>query len=523
MTQPKRALLSVTDKTGIVELAQTLVAAGVEILSTGGTARVLREAQVPVVDLAAYTGHPEMLDGRVKTLHPKVFGGILGRRDLESHRAQMDAHDVPPIDVVVVNLYDFEGTIGAEPPVEAAVEQIDIGGPSLLRAAAKNHPDVLVLCEPESYGWVGERIAAGASVTVEERRRLAVRVFRHTARYDALISDWLDARTPEAEVFPERWTVPYDRIQTLRYGENPHQAAALYRVPGKARGWAGASVLQGKELSYNNLLDLDAALGLAVDLRVLSDTAQAVFIKHNNPCGAASASTAAEALAKARACDPVSAFGAVVSCTVPLDEEAARVLTEAFVEAVVAPGFDAGARGVLAKKKNLRVIEMADAADWSPRPADRVIRPVAGAALVQTADARADFDAELGQAKTVTRRPPSEAERQALTFAWTVAKHVRSNAIVFAQQDRVLAVGAGQMSRVDSVKICRLKAGEALAGSVVASDAFFPFRDGVDVLAEAGAQAIVQPGGSIRDEEVISAADEQGLAMLFTGIRHFRH
>jgi phosphoribosylaminoimidazolecarboxamide formyltransferase/IMP cyclohydrolase len=515
------ALLSVTDKTGVAEFGQRLASAGYRILSTGGTAKVLREAGVEVTDLAEFTRSPEMLDGRVKTLHPRVFGGILARRADAQHRSEMSAHDLEPIDVVAVNLYDFEGTLARDPSFEDAIENIDIGGPSLLRAAAKNHADVLVVVDPSDYAEIAERLLAGGTFDVAQRRALAAKVYAHTARYDALVAEYL--RGPEAS-FPPRLSVALDRIQTLRYGENPHQSAAFYRTAGpRAEGWAAAEVGQGKELSYNNLLDLDAAFGLAVDLGTTTDDAVAVYIKHNNPCGAATAGAPAEALAIARACDPVSAFGAVVASTRPLDRDAAEVLTESFTEAIVAPGYTDEARSVLAKRKNLRVLTLAAEA-WSvPARPPVQLRAVLGGYLAQSQDTGTSFAAEMDEARVVTQRAPDDEERRALRFAWAVAQHVRSNAIVFCRSDRVVAVGAGQMSRVDSVKICRLKAGDALDGSVVASDAFFPFRDGVDVLADAGARAIVQPGGSVRDDEVVAAADEHGLAMLFTGFRHFRH
>lgn len=512
------AVLSVTDKTGIGELGQALSSLGYTILSTGGTAKALRAAGVEVQDIADFTGTPEMLDGRVKTLHPKIFGGILGRRSRSDHVEQMNTHGLEAIDVVAVNLYDFEGTLAKDPSFEEAVENIDIGGPSLLRAAAKNHEDVTVLVDPSDYHEACNRLNTGTVDTLF-RRGLAAKVYQHTSRYDALIADYM-AESPSSI----GRVVAADRVQTLRYGENAHQTASHLRLPGRGPGWSDAVIHQGKALSYNNLLDLDAALGLAVDLGEISDQAHAVFIKHNNPCGAASADSVAEALAVARACDPVSAFGAVVASTKPVDEEGARVLTEAFFEAIVAPSYTEGARAVFAKKKNLRVLELGRVAAWKvPEFPPMVLRHVMGGYLEQSQDTGPGFGREVVEAKVVTRKAPDNAERRAMRFAWTVAKHVRSNAIVFTSKDRVLAVGAGQMSRVDSVKICRLKAGEALEGSVVASDAFFPFRDGVDVLAEAGAKAIVQPGGSVRDGEVIAAADEHGISMLFTGFRHFRH
>ena len=519
----QRALLSVTDKTGLVEFAKGLAELGFEIVSTGGTAKSLEAASVPVTPLERVTGWPEMLDGRVKTLHPLVHGGILARRDLPAHLEQASQHGIGLIDVVAVNLYDFGGAVArAETSFEEAVEQIDIGGPALLRASAKNHAFVLPVVDPDDYPRVLEALRAGERAEAL-RRALARKVFAHTARYDAAIARYLAGAEGDGE-FPEPLVEVHQRVEVLRYGENPHQGAAFYRPPGAPSGLAAATQLQGKELSYNNLLDLDAALGLTVDLGTGAAGAVAVYIKHNNPCGAAAHLDAAQALATARACDPVSAFGAVVAVSRSLDRAAAEVLTESFVEAVIAPDFSPEALAVLAGKKNLRVLRLPDDAAWRPPVVPGVeLRPVRGGVLAQTRDAAPTFGEEVRGARVVTRRAPSPAELAGLGFAWAVAKHVRSNAIVFALHDRVMAVGAGQMSRVDSVKICRQKAGEGLQGTVVASDAFFPFRDGVDHLAEAGATAIVQPGGSVRDPEVIAAADERGVAMIFTGVRHFRH
>lgn len=521
----RRALLSVTDKTGIVELAQGLARHGVEILSTGGTAKVLEAAGVKVRALADFTGSPEMLDGRVKTLHPRVHGGILARRDLATHLAEMQAHGLEPIDLVAVNLYDFSGAVQKGLSFEATVEEIDIGGPAMLRSAAKNHPAVLPLVDPADYLRVVEALDRGQDLEVSFRRGLAQKVYAHTARYDAMVAGWLEGQLGATDgPFPEVLERSYQRVQTLRYGENPHQVAAFYRDLGAPAGLAAAQVLQGKELSYNNLLDLDAALGLAVDLAATQTGATAVYIKHNNPCGVATASDLTTAIKRARDADAVSAFGAVIAVTQPIDEAAATLLTEAFVEAVIAPAVDEAALKVFAAKKNVRVLRLADPSAWRLPPAGLLeVRKVKGGSLVQSHDGGPAFLDEVKKARVVTRRPPTPEEWSALGYAWTVAKHVRSNAIVFSAPDRTLAVGAGQMSRVDSVKICRLKAGEVLRGAAVASDAFFPFRDGVDQLAEAGATAIIQPGGSIRDEEVITAADGHGVAMVFTGVRHFRH
>lgn len=520
----RRALLSVTDKTGIVELARRLAALGTEIISTGGTARAIEEGGVKVTKLAEYTGSPEMLDGRVKTLHPKVHGGILARRDLPDHLAQAEANGIGMIDLVAVNLYDFAGALARGASFEDTVEEIDIGGPTLLRAAAKNHAGVIVVVRPEDYGPILDKLEAGEEIDANERRRLAREVYGHTARYDAQVAGFFERATDDESDTPAVMTNSYERILPLRYGENPHQSAAFYRPVGQEPAMlAAAESLQGKALSFNNLLDLDSAMGLAIDLNVIQGDVAAVFIKHNNPCGAATAPDVKTAIEKARACDSLSAFGSVVAVTRPLDEDAARTLTEAFVEAIIAPGYDEAALAVLAKKKNLRVLRLPGDDLWKPAEGATDIRLVRGGALLQTKDSGKQIIDEVRTAKVVTKRAPTEQELAGLGFVWAAAKHVRSNAIVFGHADRLVGVGAGQMSRVDAVKICQLKAGDALSGTVVASDAFFPFRDGLDVLAEAGATAIAQPGGSIRDEEVVQAADEHGVAMVFTGVRHFRH
>jgi phosphoribosylaminoimidazolecarboxamide formyltransferase/IMP cyclohydrolase len=516
----KRALISVTDKSGVVALARGLARLGVEVVSTGGTARALEEAGVEVVPLERFTGSPEMLDGRVKTLHPRVHAGILARRDLDAHAEEMAAHGLAYIDLVAVNLYDFHGARSRAAGPEDVVEAIDIGGPTLLRAAAKNHAGVLPVVRPADYPRVLSAIEQGA-VDEALRRELAAAVFAHTARYDAAVAGWLEGLAAPGEAAPTIVTRSLEKVQDLRYGENAHQSAAFYRNPGAPEGLARAEVLQGKALSYNNLLDLDAALAISVDVAALRDAPNAVFIKHNNPCGVALDDALPEAVRRARACDAVSAFGAVVAVSRPLDGAAAEALTEAFVEAVIAPGYSDEALATLATKKNLRVLRLE--APWVPPASAPVWREVRGGVLRQDQDVRSDPSTEVEGARVVTTKAPTVAEQRALGFAWVVAKHVKSNAIVFAHEDRLVAVGAGQMSRVDAVKLCELKAGAALRGAVVASDAFFPFRDGVDVLAGAGARAIVQPGGSIRDDEVVSAANEHGLAMLFTGVRHFRH
>jgi phosphoribosylaminoimidazolecarboxamide formyltransferase/IMP cyclohydrolase len=538
MQRVRRALLSVSDKRGLVDLARALVGHGVELLSTGGTFAALAGSGLPVTQVSEHTGAPEILDGRVKTLHPRIHGGLLGRPTPE-HEAEMAANGIEPIDLVVVNLYPFAATIAkAGSSFADAIENIDIGGPAMLRSAAKNHERVTVVVDPDDYGALVALLAEhGGAVPAEHRLAMARKAFAHTAAYDAAIAAYLSsidpavalepAQVPTRRPFPDVIGGQWRKLYDLRYGENPHQAAAFYEEgasplpgwPARRPTLARADVLGGKQLSYNNLLDLDAALRLALEL---DDTA-AVVVKHNNPCGVAHGGTLAEAYTRARAADPVSAFGGIVALNRVVDGATARLLAETFLECVIAPELDDEARAVLAGKKNLRLVRAAG--DWRPTapgggPAPLVLRAVAGGVLAQTADTgRVD----LSTARVATRRAPSAGELADLEFAWRVAKHVKSNAIVFARDGVTLAIGAGQMSRVDSVKICELKAGSALAGSAVASDAFFPFRDGLDVLARAGATAVVQPGGSVRDDEVIAAADEHGLAMVLTGMRHFLH
>lgn len=516
----RRALISVTHKDRVVDLARGLTALGVEVVSTGGTKALLQKEGVAARDVAEVTGSPEMLDGRVKTLHPKIHGGILARRDLAKHAAELEAQQIQPIDLVAVNLYAFEEAAGRPGAAfEEVIEEIDIGGPTLLRAAAKNQAGVIVLVDPDDYAWVLARLGEGRDLDAAERQGLALKVFQHTARYDAAIASWLAARSPGAGApeLPAVLTIAASKEQSLRYGENPHQKGAVYRdLIRPPASLVGAQQLGGKELSYNNLLDADAALGLAIDLGGTT----AVFVKHNNPCGVARRPTLADAIKTARAADEVSAFGAVVALTQAVDAKSAEILGETFLEVIVAPSFSEEAIEILAKKKNLRLLSLG--AFGGPDQGFEV-RRVRGGWLAQDRDTRAPAEHELRAAKLATTRAPSDAERAGLIFTWTVAKHVRSNAIVFGHADRTVAVGAGQMSRVDSVAICKLKAGDALKGTVVASDAFFPFRDGVDLLAAAGATAIAQPGGSVRDEEVIAAANEHGVAMVLTGVRHFRH
>jgi phosphoribosylaminoimidazolecarboxamide formyltransferase/IMP cyclohydrolase len=529
----RRALVSVSDKRGVAELAGVLRDLGVEILSTGGTASALAAAGIPVTQVSAATGAPEILDGRVKTLHPRIHGGLLGR-DTPAHREQMAAHAIAPIDLVVVNLYPFEAAI-ARPGTsfEAAIENIDIGGPAMLRSAAKNHERVAVVIDPADYGWVGEALRAGG-LSAAQRLGLARTAFAHTAAYDAAIAAYLSSiddaaadapgAVPARRELPDTLGVSWRRLYELRYGENPHQRAAFYadaRSPLGATASsrptiAAAEVLGGKQLSYNNILDLDAGLGLVLEFTEPA----AVVVKHNNPCGVAVDADVAAAYRKARDADATSAYGGIVAVNREVDEALARLLVETFLECVVAPGYTAAARDVLASKKNLRLVAARGA--WQPPTGELAwsVRTIAGGALVQTVD---HGMVELAGARVATARAPTAAERVDLAFAWRVAKHVKSNAIVFARGGVTVAIGAGQMSRVDSVRICERKAGDRLGGAVVASDAFFPFRDGVDVLAAAGAVAVAQPGGSVRDDEVIRAADEHGLAMLFTGMRHFRH
>ncbi len=530
----RRALISVSEKRGIVELGKVLAELGVEILSTGGTYSALQQAGVPVKQVSSHTGAPEILDGRVKTLHPKIHGGLLGR-DTDAHRAEMVANQIEPIDLVVVNLYPFEATVAkAGVSFDEAIENIDIGGPSMLRSAAKNHERVAVVVDPADYEAVIADLRAAKEIPATRRLQLARKAFAHTAAYDTAIAAYLTStedsvatardQAPTRRELPETLGMQWRRLYDLRYGENPHQRAAFYAdsrsplagIPGDRPTIATAEVLGGKQLSYNNILDLDAALGLCLEFTEPA----AIVVKHNNPCGAAIGADIATAYHRAREADATSAFGGIVAVNREVDEALAKLLVETFLECVVAPGYSAAARDLLAGKKNLRLV--AAGGSWAA-PTNQLtwsVRSIAGGALLQTVD---HGMADLAEAKVATKRAPSDAERRDLAFAWRVAKHVKSNAIVFASDGVTVAIGAGQMSRVDSVRICERKAGVKLAGAAVASDAFFPFRDGVDVLAECGARSVVQPGGSVRDEEVVTAADEHGLAMLFTGMRHFRH
>ncbi|HVL36197.1 MAG TPA: bifunctional phosphoribosylaminoimidazolecarboxamide formyltransferase/IMP cyclohydrolase [Burkholderiales bacterium] len=519
MSKLQRALLSVSDKSGLVALAQGLAQRGVELLSTGGTARLLTQAGLEVTTVSAYTGFPEMLDGRVKTLHPKIHAGLLARRDDAGHRAALQAEGIGLIDLVVVNLYPFAAAV-ADPAcrLEDAIENIDIGGPALLRSAAKNHAGVAVLVDPADYPGLLEELRTTGAVSAATRFRLAAKAFAHTAAYDAAIAGYLSALEPDGRrgEYPGVLGLQLHKLADLRYGENPHQSAAFYRDARAAPGGiADYRQLQGKELSYNNIADADAAWECVKSF----EAPACVIVKHANPCGVALADTLAAAYAKAFATDPVSAFGGILAFNRPLDAEAAAALARQFAEVVVAPRVEPPARAVLASKAGLRVLEVPLAAAGAGHDYKRV----GGGMLVQSSDTRPLDRAEL---KVVSRRPPSEAQWEDLLFAWRVAKFVKSNAIVFCRGATTLGVGAGQMSRIDSVRIAAAKAqaaGLALAGSVVASDAFFPFRDGLDAIAEAGAAAVIQPGGSVRDEEVIAAADARGVAMVFTGMRHFRH
>ncbi len=533
--QLRRALLSVSDKNGIVDFARGLAAGGFEIVSTGGTARALADAGVAVTQVSSVTGFPEMMDGRVKTLHPAVHAGILARREEPGDLRALDDHGIRPVDVVAVNLYPF-ARVAADPDagVEALVEEIDIGGPTLVRAAAKNFRDVVVVVDPGDYPEALEALRRPGGPPPDFRLALARKAFAHTASYDGAIASTLSAvevadgrftrgAAPAEELVPHTLAVRADRRRTLRYGENPHQAAALYATGGA--GFGGARVVQGKPLSFTNLLDLDAAARLAREF----DEPAAVVVKHTNPCGVATAAALSDAYVSAREVDALSAFGGIVGLNRRIDGATAEAIASTFIEAVVAPDADEEARATLAAKKNLRLV-LADCSTGDDRP-DRDVRSILGALLVQGGDrvteaagpwtAEAAGRPEVGL-RVVTRRRPTGAEWAALRLAWRVTAHVKSNAVVFARADRLAAIGAGQMSRVDAVKVAVMKAA-GLSGTVAASDAFFPFRDGLDAIAAAGATAVVQPGGSVRDDEVVAAADEHGLAMVFTGRRHFRH
>jgi phosphoribosylaminoimidazolecarboxamide formyltransferase / IMP cyclohydrolase len=512
-----RALISVSDKAGLVDLGTRLAKLGVEILSTGGTARSLREAGVTVKDVSEFTGFPEMLDGRIKTLHPRVHGGLLGRAT-DEHQAQMRKAGLDNIDLVVVNLYPFRETVARGAAFEEVIENIDIGGPAMIRSAAKNHERVAVVVEPSDYGRVLAELESAGEISDGLRFELCRKAFAHTAAYDGAIAGYLGRlESPAASLadFPETLHPSLRRERVLRYGENPHQKAAFYSIDG-ARGpsLARAEVLQGKELSYNNLLDLDGAMRLCAEFTAPA----AAIIKHTNPCGVAvSSEGVADAYRRARETDPVSAFGGIVAVNRTVDADLARDMAETFLECVIAPDYSPEALAALSVKKGLRLLKLPIA---KGEPGELELRAVSGGALVQTNDA-ATSDAAAG--RVVSERTPTAQELEDLDFAWRVAKHVKSNAIVFAGGGRTLGIGAGQMSRVDSVRIAVSKARFPLQGAVLASDAFFPFRDGVDEAAKAGVLAIIEPGGSVRDQEVITAANERGIAMVFTGERHFKH
>ncbi len=526
----KQALISVSDKTGIVEFSRALVAMGVQILSTGGTAKLLAEQGLPVIEVGSYTGFPEMLDGRVKTLHPKVHGGILARRDFPAHMAALEQHQIPTIDMVVVNLYPFQATVAkAECSLEDAIENIDIGGPTMLRSSAKNHKDVVVICDPVDYSRVLEEMQAHqGAVSYDTKFDLAKKVFAHTAQYDGAITNYLTSLSADKDhstrsQFPQTLNLHFDKVQEMRYGENPHQAAAFYRdLHVEAGALANYVQLQGKELSYNNIADADAAWECVKSFDVANGPAACVIVKHANPCGVAIAESPLAAYSKAWQTDPTSAFGGIIAFNRELDGAAAEMVSRQFVEVLIAPSFTAEARAIFAAKQNVRVLQIAlGSTGLAVNKHD--YKRVGGGLLVQSPDAKNVGPSEL---TVVSKRQPTAAELQDLLFAWRVAKYVKSNAIVFCGNGMTLGVGAGQMSRVDSARIAAIKAqnaGLALQNSVVASDAFFPFRDGLDVVVDAGASCVIQPGGSMRDQEVIDAANERNVVMVLTGVRHFRH
>ncbi len=521
MAQITRALISVSDKTGVLEFAQELARYNVEILSTGGTARMLRDAGLTVKDVSEFTGFPEMLDGRVKTLHPKVHGGLLGMRSNPEHVAKMQEHGIENIDMVVVNLYPFEATVAKDGcTLEDAIENIDIGGPTMLRSAAKNYPDVTVITDPADYSTVlAEMAATNGAVSKETNFGLAVKVYQRTAAYDAAISNWLGRRTgADVTAFPDTFTVQFKKAQEMRYGENPHQNAAFYVEAGAVEvSTATAVQLQGKELSYNNIADTDAALEC---VKQFSEVPACVIVKHANPCGVALGDSLLDAYDRAYKTDPESAFGGIIACSRELDgATAAAIVERQFVEVIIAPTVSAEALAIVAAKKNVRLLSCGA---FPATPAARLdMKRVTGGLLLQEADL-----ALYNELKVVTKRAPSAEEMADLLFAWQVAKFVKSNAIIYAKDKMTIGVGAGQMSRVNSARIAAIKAEHAgleVKGAVMASDAFFPFRDGMDNAAAVGITAVIQPGGSMRDAEVIAAADEQGMAMVFTGMRHFRH
>jgi phosphoribosylaminoimidazolecarboxamide formyltransferase/IMP cyclohydrolase len=510
----RRALISVADKTGLVELGGELRSLGVSLVSSGTTARTLHESGLDVTPVADVTGFPEMLDGRVKTLHPRIHAGILADRRLPEHERQLEERGIEPFDLVVSNLYPFRETVASEAAFDDVIENIDIGGPTLVRAAAKNFESVAVVVRPERYAELLDELRRERGLSRETRLALAEEAFAHTASYDAAIADWFAGREAD-EALPRFVGLAYDKVRELRYGENPHQRGALYSTAGGPGPFGGAEVLQGKEMSFNNWLDLDAAAGLAADLSASAGASACVIVKHNNPCGAAIAPTLGEAYRRAFASDEVSAFGGIVAFAGEVDGDAARAMEEVFTEVVVAPAYTNEARDRFGRRENLRVVR----APLLTRP-DLDVRPMLGGALVQDADRIVEGHEEM---KVVSRREPTEAEWQDLLFAWTVAARVKSNAIVFANNRATVGVGAGQMSRVDSAVLAARKAGGRARGAVMASDAFFPFPDAVEVSADAGITAVIHPGGSVRDEEVLRVAEGRNMAVVVTGRRHFRH
>jgi phosphoribosylaminoimidazolecarboxamide formyltransferase / IMP cyclohydrolase len=509
-----RALISVSDKTGLVDFAKALAALGIELVSTGGTAASLKAAGIAVKDISALTGFPEIMDGRVKTLHPKVHGGLLYARGNAAHEKAKTENDISNIDLLVVNLYPFEATVAKGAGWDEVIENIDVGGPAMIRAAAKNHESVTVIVDPADYAHVLAEIQKNKSTSLAARKKLSAKAFSRTAAYDTAIANWLNAQN--GDTTPDYFTIGGPRIQVLRYGENPHQSAALYKTSDKRFGIADATQVQGKELSYNNINDADAALET---LREFSETA-CVIVKHANPCGVAIGTSALEAYAKALACDTTSAFGGIIAFNKTLDGPTAEEISKLFTEVIIVPEADEQARKILAAKKNLRLLILKDL--HNSKTTTPIVKSIAGGLLVQTSDSMSVDDMLL---RTVTKRQPSAQELADLRFAFRVAKHVKSNAIVFAKNGATVGIGAGQMSRIDSTRIAVRKSEDAdgVKDSVLASDAFFPFADGVEAAAKAGATAIIQPGGSLKDDEVIKAADAAGLAMVFTGVRHFKH
>jgi len=520
----KRALISVSDKTGLIELGRALHECGAEILSTGGSAKALRDAGIAATEVADYTGFPEMMDGRVKTLHPKIHGGLLALRDNPSHVASMDEHSIGAIDLVAINLYPFEATVASGADFETCVENIDIGGPAMVRSAAKNHGYVTIVTDPSDYAAVIDEIKSEGGTTLDTRRKLAAKAYSRTGSYDAAIAQWFAAQNSEA--FPDRMPFAGAKIQDCRYGENPHQVAAFYKNSEDRPGIATATQHQGKELSYNNLNDTDAAFELVSEFDVTTPTV--AIIKHANPCGVATGASFTEAYTKALKCDPVSAFGGIVALNGTLDAETAIEIVKVFTEVIIAPDVTDDAKAIIAAKKNLRLLTTGGLP--SPTQAARMVKSVSGGFLVQNRDVGR---IALDDLTVVTKRAPTDTELTDMLFAFQVGKHVKSNAIVYVRDGMTVGIGAGQMNRKDSSRIAAMRAGEAAEmagdaetlakGSVVASDAFFPFADGLLAAAEAGATAVIQPGGSMRDQEVIDAADEAGLAMVFTSMRHFRH